>query len=164
MKKMKFLVITLFVAAFLTVGQSGCTAQDIGDKAPDFTLPGINGKDVSLSQYQGRVVLLNFFADWCPPCRQEIPDFIELENSYKNKGFSVIGVALVSMKDAKNFADKVGINYPVLIDDGKASNAYGSIRAIPATFVIDKSGRIARKYIGARSKDVFEADIKELLK
>lgn len=164
MKNLKFLTVALFAAAFLAIGSSGCTAQDIGDKAPDFTLQDISGNDVSLSQYQGRAVLLNFFASWCPPCRQEVPDFIELERSYKDKGFSVIGVALESLKDAKGFADRVGINYPVLIDDGKASDAYGPIRAIPTTFVIDKSGKIVRKYIGARNKETFESDIKELLK
>ncbi len=164
MKNLKFFTIALFIAAFLVSGQSGCVTQGIGDKAPDFTLQDTGGGYVSLSQYQGRVVVLNFFADWCPPCRREIPDFIELESAYRDKGASIIGIALVGPQDARDFAEKFGINYPVLIDDGKTSNAYGSIRAIPTTFVIDKKGRIVKKYIGARSKAVFELDIEELLR
>ena len=76
----------------------------------------------------------------------------------------MIGVALVDHKAAKAFADKVGINYPVLIDDGKVSNLYGPIRSIPTTFILDRSGKIAKMYIGMRSKYIFEVDIKELLK
>ena len=109
-------------------------------------------------------MILDFFASWCPPCRQEIPDFIELEKSYGDKGFAMIGVALVSAGEAKEFAGKMGINYPVLVDDGTASEAYGPIRSIPTTFIIDKDGKIVKMYIGYREKTVFEADIKELLK
>ncbi len=164
MKNSKPLAVVLFLAAFFVMGSSGCVAQEAGEKAPDFTLSDINGKNVSLSQYPGKVVILDFFATWCPPCREEIPDFIELERLYGDKGFAMIGVALADLEDAKSFAGKFGINYPVLIDDGKTSGAYGPIRAIPTTFVIDKSGKIVKKYIGARSKEVFESDITELLK
>lgn len=139
------------------------SAVEIGENAPNFTLPDLSGKQVSFSDFKGKVIILNFFASWCPPCRQEVPDFVELQKTYGAKGFSVVGIALVNLEDAAAFADKNGINYPVLIDDGKVSNAYGPIRAIPATFVIGKDFKVAKVYIGARSKDVFENDVKGLL-
>lgn len=161
MRNFKGLVLAT-VAAVLFM--AGCVvAQEAGEKAQDFTLPDITGRNISLSQYAGKVVILDFFADWCPPCRQEIPDFIDLERSYGGKGFAMIGIAVVGLEDAKRFAQEVGINYPVLIDDGKVSVEYGPIRSIPTTFVIDRSGNIAKKYIGFRPKATFEADIQGLL-
>ena len=156
--------IFIFALVLLMLGASVGSAIEIGASAPDFSLTDINGKTVSLSAFNGKVVILDFFAGWCPPCRQEIPDFIELEKSYGDKGFAMIGVALVSAGEAREFAGKMGINYPVLIDDGKASEIYGPVRSIPTTFIIDKNGKIAKIYIGYREKAVFEADIKELLK
>jgi peroxiredoxin len=159
-----FKVFTL-VLTLLTIGAcSQGSAIEIGKDAPDFSLPDLNGKAVNLSDFKGKVVILDFFASWCPPCRQEIPDFIELQKSYGDKGFAMVGVALVAAGEAKEFADKAGINYPVLIDDGKVSAIYGPIRSIPTTFVLDKSGRIVKLYIGFRPKETFENDIKELLK
>ena len=155
----------IFALALIVLGAcSQSAAIEIGQEAPDFSLTDINGKTVSLSDFRGKAVILNFFASWCPPCRQEIPDFIELEKSYGSKGFAMVGVALVSAGDAREFAGRMGINYPILVDDGKASDAYGPIRSIPTTFIIDKNGKIVKMYIGARAKAVFESDIKELLK
>lgn len=159
--------IKMFVFAAVLFFAAGCTqgsAIEIGAEAPDFTLADIGGKQVSLSEFKGKAVILDFFASWCPPCRQEVPDFVELQKTYGNQGLVVIGVALVNKAEAKSFAEQFGINYPVLIDDKKASDLYGPIRSIPTTFIIDKSGKIVKMYIGFRPKDVFEADVKELLK
>ncbi|MDO8536226.1 MAG: TlpA disulfide reductase family protein [Candidatus Omnitrophota bacterium] len=162
---MKFGKVFIFALALSMLGAcSQGSAIEIGEKAPDFSLTDINGNTVSLSSFNGKVVILDFFASWCPPCKQEIPDFIELEKSYGDKGFAMIGVALVNAGEAKEFAGNMGINYPVLVDDGKVSESYGPIRSIPTTFVIDKSGKIVKMYIGYRAKEAFEADIKELLK
>ena len=156
-------VLVLIIGALLLGACSSSGAIEVGKKAVDFTLNDIDGNKISLADYNGKVVVLDFFADWCPPCRQEVPDFIELEKQYGSQGFSMIGVALVDQSAAKAFSGKMGINYPVLIDDGKVSAEYGPIRSIPTTFVIGKDGKIAKVYIGYRSKDVFEKDIKELL-
>lgn len=161
LRSMKILI--LIIGIFLLGACSSSGAMEIGKKAIEFTLNDINGNRVNLADYSGKVVILDFFADWCPPCRQEIPDFIALEKEYGDKGFSMIGVALVDKNAAQSFSDKMGINYPVLIDDGNVSTAYGPIRSIPTTFVIDKEGKVAKVYIGYRPKDVFEKDIKELL-
>lgn len=148
---------------FFAVGCANTGAIEIGKQAPDFNLTDIEGKQVSLSDFKGKVVILDFFASWCPPCRQEVPDFIELQKAYENDGFTVLGVAMVRAAEAKSFAEEFGINYPVLVDDGKASDIYGPIRSIPTTFILDKDGKIVKMYIGFRSKQVFEADIKALL-
>jgi cytochrome c biogenesis protein CcmG/thiol:disulfide interchange protein DsbE len=162
MKNIKMAIFIMVI--FFAVGCAKSSALEIGEKAPDFSLPDPDGKQVSLSDFSGKVVILDFFASWCPPCRQEIPDFIQLEKAYSDKGFAMIGVSLVDAQQTKDFANKFGINYTVLVDDGKVSNAYGPIRSIPTTFVLDRSGNITKLYIGFRPKNVFEADIKALLK
>ena len=165
MKKILFagmaglIIAVCFISACVTAH-----AIEVGGGAPDFTLPDLEGNKVNLSDYKGKVIILDFFASWCPPCRQEIPDFIKLQDAYSSKGFTVIGVALVNLEDAKNFASQIGINYPVLIDDEKASAAFGPIRSIPTTFVIGKDMKIAKMYIGFRPKETFEKDIQDLLK
>lgn len=152
------------IAVCLLASCSQTSAIEIGETAPDFKLADINGKNMSLSEFKGKVIILDFFASWCPPCKMEIPDFIQLQTAYREKGFSVVGVALVDKNEAKDFAEKMGINYPILVDDNSASTIYGPIRSIPTTFVIDKEFTIRRIYIGYRSKDVFEKDVQELLK
>lgn len=161
-KFVKTLIVALMI--FLLGACARVGAIEIGQTAPDFTLEDLNGKAVKLSEFKGKVIMLDFFASWCPPCRQEIPDFVELQKSYGTDSFSTIGVSLTDLNDTKSFANNMGINYPILIDDGSASAIYGPIRSIPTTFVIDKNFKIAKMYIGYRSKDIFENDIKELLK
>ena len=160
MKKIAVVIMMVFLLS--ACSQSG--AIEIGENAPDFTLTDTAGKAVKLSSFSGKVVILDFFASWCPPCRQEIPDFIALGKEYGTKGFTVIGVALEELGAAKKFAEQTGINYPVLIDDRKVSATYGPVRSIPTTFVIDRDMKVRKLYIGARPKSVFEADVKELLK
>jgi peroxiredoxin len=162
---MKFGKVFIFVLAVFMLGAcSQGSAIEIGANAPDFSLADTNGNKVSLSDFSGKAMILNFFASWCPPCRQEIPDFIELEKAYSDKGFAIVGVAVEKSGAAKEFVDKMGINYPVLVDDGKVSETYGPIRSIPTTFIIDKNGKVVKMYIGSRERAAFEADIKELLK
>lgn len=131
--------------------------------APDVILRDMDGNTVQLSDFKGKVIILDFFATWCPPCRQEIPDFIALQKEYADQGFAMIGVSLTPSDDVKPFAEKLGINYTILIGDDKSNAAYGPIRSIPTTFIIDKEFNIAKKYIGFRPKEIFENDIKELL-
>lgn len=150
------------------------TTQPSGDKAPpgpsaksapSFTLQDLNGKQVSLSDFKGKVVILDFWATWCPPCVKEIPHFIALYEQYKDQGFAIVGISVDrgGISVVKSFARKYRVNYPILMTDGRVDKAYGGIPSIPTTFVIDKAGNIRQKYVGYRDKAIFEADIKALL-
>lgn len=133
--------------------------------APNFELLDVNGRKVRLSDFKGKVIILDFWATWCPPCRAEIPGFIELYNKYKSKGFEMIGISLDEggVKDVIPFMKEFGVNYHILIGNYKVTQDYGGIRGIPTTFVIDKKGYIRAKYVGYRPKEVFERDIIMLL-
>jgi peroxiredoxin len=137
----------------------------VGKRAPDFTLADLQGNTVSLSEFKGKVVMLDFWATWCPPCVQEIPHFIELYEEYREQGLAMIGISLdrQGVGVVKAFSQRYGINYPILMADGSISAKYGGIRGIPTTFVIDREGTIKRMYVGYRDKSVFENDIKTFL-
>lgn len=157
----------IFLLLALSILLVGCTktVESEDKKAPNFSLQDINGKTVRFSDYENKVVILNFFATWCPPCRSEIPDFIELMKEYGDKGFVIIGIAINrgSIDELRDFASEFSINYPVLIDDGLVSEEYGHVSSIPTTFVIDKERNIVQKIIGAGSKAEFEKIIRPLL-
>jgi len=143
---------------------SEASALEIGDKAPEFSLPNVDGEMISLSDFKGNVIILDFFATWCPHCRKELPGFIELHEAYGDKGLAVIGIASVSAEEAKDCVDEFDINFPVLIDDNESvSDLYGPVDSIPTTFLVDKKGKIVKIYEGFTGKDDFENDLKELL-
>jgi peroxiredoxin len=133
--------------------------------APDFVLMDISGNETRLSDFKGNVVILDFWATWCPPCRAEIPHFIELYSEYKDDGLAIIGVTMDwnASRQAGPFAAENGINYTVLIGNRETADLYGGIVSIPTTFIIDRDGGLRKKYIGYQDKSVFEKDIKELL-
>ena len=133
--------------------------------APSFTLQDLNSKQVSLSDFKGKVVILDFWATWCPPCVKEIPHFVELYEQYKGEKFTIVGISLdrQGVSVVKPFVQKYQVNYPILMTDGQVDKAYGGIASIPTTFIIDSAGNIRHKYIGYRDKAVFETDIKALL-
>lgn len=136
-------------------------------KAPDFILDEINGKKFHFYEHiNNKVVILDFWDTWCPPCRAEIPHFIEIYSDYKDKGVLIIGIAFAreGVEKVKSFCEENGINYPILIANNEVVKSYGGISAIPTTFIINKKGEIVEKVIGYRDKEFFEEKIKELLK
>jgi peroxiredoxin len=158
-------VVLTAVAVLLACNAFNAQALEVGEDAADFSLEDLNGRMVSLSNFRGKVIILDFFATWCPPCRSEISGFVELQKSYGRNDLVVVGVSKEGRKDLKDFAGATGINYPVLTDPMDAAHSlYGPIRAVPTTFVIDKEFRIVKKYIGAQPKKVFESDIVGLLR
>jgi cytochrome c biogenesis protein CcmG/thiol:disulfide interchange protein DsbE len=134
-------------------------------KAPDFTLKDADGKPVALADYKGKVVLLNFWATWCGPCKIEIPWFIDLEQKYKDKGFAVLGV---SMDDdgwsaVKPYIADQKINYRMLLGNENVGTLYGGVDSLPTTFLIDRDGNIAATHIGLVSKSDYQNEIVQLL-
>lgn len=134
-------------------------------KAPDFSLKTLEGKTVKLSDYKGKVVLIDFWATWCPPCKKGIPDLIELQKTY-SKDLVVVGISLDqerTIKDLKPFIENYGINYPVVLGDQKVVLDYGGVNAIPTSFIVDQKGFIVDSHVGLVSKSVYENKIKTLL-
>lgn len=155
----------LSVSFFFNVQIFASESNMLGKTAPDFTLQDLNGNKVNLSDFSGKVVILNFWATWCPPCIKEIPDFIKLYDKYKDHGFVMLGLSVdqQGISRVKAFKQQFNVNYPILMADINVSDAYGNISNIPTTFVIDTKGKIQREYVGYRTKGVFEKDIKDLL-
>jgi len=138
-----------------------------GATAPDFRLKLLNGggKTMKLSALKGRVVLVNFWATWCEPCKIEMPWLVDLQKKYSLKGFKIVGVALDdSPRQAiSRFARKMGVNYPILLGTEKVADSYGGVQGLPESSFIDRSGRITDHEIGLVSASAFESKIKKLL-
>ena len=132
--------------------------------AAGFSLQDLDGKPLALANYRGQVVLLNFWATWCTPCRGEIPQFIDYQNKYGPQGLQLLGI---SMDDDPTpvhaFYQQFKMNYPVALGTDKVAAAYGGILGLPITFLIGRDGRIAAKYVGETQMPVVEAEVKALL-
>ena len=133
--------------------------------APDFELKDANGHTVRLSDYRGKVVLLDFWATWCGPCKIEIPWFREFERENKDKGFAVLGVAMdeEGWDVVKPFAHYMNINYRLVIGNESIADQFGGVDALPTTFLIDREGKIAAVHVGLSGKRDFEDGIRDLL-
>lgn len=133
--------------------------------APDLMLKDIQGVSHRLSEWAGKVILLNFWATWCPPCRYEIPAFIEYQNQYADKGLQIIGVALDDKNKVENFVRTLGINYPVLLtDDNQLLNQWGNEdQLLPYTIIINQSGEIHTTHRGIFDDLAFEYQLRPLL-
>ena len=132
--------------------------------APAFEVTTLDGRTISLASLKGKVVIVDFWATWCPPCRQEIPHFVELYKTYAPR-LEILGIATddEGKEVVAPFVEKHAVSYPVALDDGTLAEAFGGIRALPTTFVIDPQGRIVKKYLGYQEPEVFEQDIRALL-
>ena len=149
----------------------------IGKPAPAFALEDLSGKKVSLADYKGKAVLVNFWATWCGPCKVETPWLVELRNQYSPKGFEILGISAegddLAPSDKEGWAkDKAAIGkfvqeehmpYPVLIDGDSLSKPYGGLDAMPTSFFVDRSGKIVAATMGISSKDDIESNIKKAL-
>ena len=140
---------------------------ETGAMAPDFSLKVIDcrGKSMRLSSLQGKVVLLNFWATWCEPCKIEMPWLAELQTKYGPQGLQIVGVAMddASEKDISRFARKMGVNYPVLQGTESVADVYGGLEGLPVSFVLDRSGVVSDRIVGLVSESVIEDAIKKSL-
>jgi thiol-disulfide isomerase/thioredoxin len=159
-----FLTILATGLSFLAVATRAAESVALST-APAWELKDIDGKLVRSSDFAGKVVILDFWATWCPPCKAEIPGFIELQKEYGEKGLVVVGVSLDEEGPAvvKPFMQQFGVNYPIVMGDQKIAQDFGGVRVIPTTFVIDKSGNIVAKHVGYSPKETFEKEITPLL-
>lgn len=163
----------VIVAAMLYVGfhaarRSAPSHSSFAGKssvAPDFTLESLDGKNMRLSDFRGKAVLLNFWATWCGPCKIEMPWFVELQNQYGSQGLQIVGVAMddSAKEDIVKFVKDMGVNYPVLIGKEAVGDAYGGVPALPESFFISRDGKIVEKFIGLRGKAEVEDAIKAAL-
>jgi thiol-disulfide isomerase/thioredoxin len=132
----------------------------------NFTMKDIQGKDVSLSQYKGKVLMLDFWATWCGPCKVEIPHFIEFQEKYGKQGLQIVGISVDdTVEKLEPYVREMKMNYPVLqgLGHDDVQDAYGPILGIPVSVLISREGKICATHTGLTSKDVFEREIKALI-
>lgn len=151
------------IFAFLLL--TATLSAQVGQKAPNFSLKDKDGKTYSLESMKGKVVVLNFWATWCPPCRAEIPDFKKVYSKYKDKGVEILGVSLdhKGWKVIEPFLEQWEINYPVVLGGAEIARDYGNVRSIPTTFIIDKEGKVVEGHVGAMNEDTLVKMFEKLL-
>ena len=136
-----------------------------GQAAPDFQLQTLDGKNMKLSDFRGKAILLNFWATWCGPCKIEMPWFVELQKQYGPEGLQIVGVAMddSSTEDITKFVKEMGVNYPILLGKESVGQSYGGVGVLPTTFFIDRDGKLVAREFGLQSRSVFVDHIKQAL-
>ena len=162
MKKLALLSVMVFLLSV------SCTREEkaavTGTLAPNFTLKDLDGKKVTLRDLKGKVVLLEFWATWCPPCRVSIPVIEKIYTNYRGKGLAILGISLDGgdWDSVKTFASEFGMSYPILQGDDDVSQKY-MVRTIPLFVLLDREGNIRHRFLGAGNEEAIEKEIKALL-
>jgi peroxiredoxin len=139
--------------------------QVVGKPAPDFTLKTLDGKTLKLSDLRGKAVVLNFWATWCPPCKVELPWFVDLQKQYASQGLQIVGISEDDGGKEKvaAFVKEMGVNYTIAVDDSSVSEKYGDVEDLPTTFYIDRNGKIVEFAMGLVDRNEIEAKMKTAL-
>jgi cytochrome c biogenesis protein CcmG/thiol:disulfide interchange protein DsbE len=158
-----FLALMLFAAT--PSCSSGTPREDDPNKAPNFVLMTADGRTIELEELKGRVVVLNFWATWCGPCRAEIPGMLEVYEKYRGDGLEIVGISLDrgGWNVVTPFVERMGVDYPVVLGGGAIVQKYGGFQAIPTTFIVNKQGNVVNGHTGYLSKDDLEVMVKNLL-
>ena len=153
------------ILSLVILASAAITPPGAREVAPEFTLKDSSGAEVSLSDYQGKVVLLNFWATWCAPCRIEIPWFVEFQGRYEDQGLAILGVSMDEdgWEIVQPYAERMQINYQVLMADPAIAEVYGGLEALPETIMIDRNGKIAARHQGLTDKSEYESEVVQLL-
>ena len=146
-------------------GPETAAQPSVSRTAPPFSLKDTNGNIYSSTQLAGKPAVINFFATWCPPCREEIPGFVEVYNKHKENGFEMIGISLDTdtRENLPGFLMSNKIGYKVLFGDLATARAYGGVSALPTTFFVGKDGEIKNVHVGYMDKDAFDKEVRKLL-
>ena len=138
---------------------------DVGQPAPEFSLPDLQGNKIELSSMKGKVLILDFWATWCPPCKEEVPHLVALQSKYRDQGLQIVGLSLdqAGASVVKPFADEHDVNYTMLVADDATAKSYGGVSMIPTTFVVNRSGVVVKRFLGYTTPEAFEEAILPLL-
>jgi thiol-disulfide isomerase/thioredoxin len=171
----------LLVLSLAAAGLAGCNphsagppppkenviaAGEIGSRLPDFSVKDLQGREISSADLRGKVVLIDFWATWCQPCKQEMPGYQKLVDRYGDRGFVVVGFkfdTMMDMEDPVLFAKKIGVRYPLAVAAEDLKQKFGGIEGLPTTMLYDRQGILRKKVIGFEYTDVFESELKPLL-
>lgn len=165
MKKLSALFTSLLFILLALISINNAINASASDAAPDFSLTDLKGTSISLADYKGKVVFLNFWATWCPPCRNEIPGFVEVYDKYKDEGLEILGVAVSDRENkVKDFVQKNEVNYPCAMGTEQILRDYEPGQYIPTTIVIDRNGQIHKRHVGYMDKSEVEQIFKDLSK
>jgi thiol-disulfide isomerase/thioredoxin len=159
MMRVIFFTIVLLVAPAFVQGQG----REI---VPNIALKDLHGRTVRLNAYRGRVLLVNFWATWCPPCRAEMPDLVRLQKEYARRGLQIVGIAQPPLKrsEVRRFTRRIKVNYPIMLGTKEISTLFEAGETLPVTFIVDRAGRVRDRIVGILEPEEFDEKVKPLLR
>lgn len=166
MKKLSAISCCIIFSLFLIQGVAFTRSAEAAARMPDFVLKSVvDGQDIDSRSFAGKVLLISFFATWCPPCIEEIPTFIDLQDKYKDEGFSIVAISVDQggPDEVAQLVQKKRINYPVMMADTETMENFGGVYGIPVSFLVNNEGNVVKKYPGYVPKSILEKDIKSII-